>query len=104
MAGALAVESEYAPPTIHQSIPGREWGCQPTGAANKFPAFFLLRERIAPAESREFREVTVCRMELEPVLNGKSGQMGIGGEISSGSGDPEQLEEHLAMIFAGMDW
>jgi hypothetical protein len=54
-------------------------------------------------KAREPRKIGVRCVELDPVLDGQSGKMGIGGEISSSTNPPQKLKEDLSVALSGMN-
>src|SRR5437879_1188375 len=62
----------------------------------------VLRDRIAPAEAGEAREVRVGRVELGLMLDRQRGQVRVGGEIAGRAQRLEQAKEDLDVPIAGM--
>ena len=48
-----------------------------------------VRQRIAPADTREAREIGVGRTDFQPMLDRKSGEMGVRDEIPLNPGKRE---------------
>jgi hypothetical protein len=49
------------------------------------------------------REVRVGCVELDPMLDGQSGKMGVSGEIPSGPDPSEEIKKNLSVVLSRMN-
>src|SRR5205814_7748663 len=60
-------------------------------------------EGISPTQAGKAGKVVVVRVKLGPVLDGKSGEMRVGGERASDARGSEQLVEDLQVARTGVE-
>lgn len=58
------------------------------------------RDRIAPAEAGETREIPVAGAEFSLILDGEGGEIGVGGQVSGGPQLAERLEKNVTKAIA----